>query len=90
MTAKELNMNIKRLYKQWKNDYGVDTTNWTNEDWNKFENNRNNLKKEFTRLYYADKEFNYMNKNSIKMLIRINVNLRAIPLHLFGIYSMDK
>lgn len=42
------------------------------------------LKKEYERLYGADDDFEYMNKTSILLMIRMNLRLRVIPLHQFG------
>lgn len=41
--------------------------------------------KEFKRLYYADSNFEYMNLNSVKMMLRLNLRYRVIALHIFGI-----
>lgn len=41
--------------------------------------------KEFKRLYYADSNFEYMNLNSVKMMLRLNLRYRVIALHFFGI-----
>lgn len=77
MTTQELNRDIKRLHKAIALKSGtadyynyVDTTART----------------EFKRLYYADKEFKYMSKESIKMMIRLNLKHRFEPLHMFGIF----
>lgn len=40
---------------------------------------------EFKRLYFADKEFEAMNKESIKIMFRLNLRYRIIPLHAFGL-----
>ena len=42
------------------------------------------LKDEFTTLYHADKKFEYMNIKSIKIMLRLNLRYRFIPLHNFG------
>ena len=41
--------------------------------------------KEFKRLYYADSNFECMNLNSVKMMLRLNLRYRVIALHIFGI-----
>jgi hypothetical protein len=41
--------------------------------------------KEFKRIYYADRNFEYLTKNNALGLMRINLALRVIPLHNFGI-----
>lgn len=43
------------------------------------------LQKEFKRLYYADSDFEYMNLNSVKMMLRLNLRYRFVALHHFGI-----
>ena len=47
--------------------------------------NEADLNKEFKRLYYADSNFEYMNLNSLKMMLRLNLRYRVIALHFFGI-----
>ena len=41
---------------------------------------------EFKRLYFADKEFEAMNKESIKIMFRLNLRYRIIPFHAFGLF----
>ena len=41
---------------------------------------------EFKRLYFADKEFEAMNKESIKIMFRLNLRHRIIPFHAFGLF----
>lgn len=69
MTAKELNRGIKRLSKV----FGTDKAELPE------------FEKECRRLYYADKEFSYMNKDSVLIMLRINLRHRFIALHSFGI-----
>lgn len=69
MTKQELNRDIKRLAKQ----FGTEKEN-TPE-----------FEKEFKRLYFADREFTYMNKDSVLIMLRINLRHRFIALHQFGI-----
>lgn len=47
---------------------------------------RQKLEEEFNRLYYVDRPMEYMNKESIKIMIRMNLKYRIIPIHLFGIH----
>lgn len=47
--------------------------------------NEADLNKEFKRLYYADSNFEYMNLNSLKMMLRLNLRYRFVPLHQFGL-----
>lgn len=69
MTSAELNRDIKRLAKQ----FGTDGAE-------KLE-----FEKEFKRLYYADDNFQYMNKQSVLIMLSINLRHRFIALHSFGI-----
>lgn len=67
MKPKELNRDIKRLYKNAEN---------------LTESERN---AEFKRLYFADEEFDFMNKESIKIMLKLNLRYRIIPFHVFGL-----
>lgn len=73
MTNLELNRDIKRLSNKVKNrtDGSI-----------QFEDE---IKNELRRLYYADREFTAMNKQSVLILLRLNLRYRAITLHHFGI-----
>lgn len=62
-----------------------------NRDIKRLANNHHNMeeadvKNEIKRLYYADSTFEYMNLNSIKMLLRLNLRYRVIALHVFGLH----
>lgn len=48
--------------------------------------NEADVKKEIHRLYYADFTFKYMNLNSVKMLLRLNLRYRVIALNVFGLH----
>lgn len=84
MTAKELNRDIKRLANEI---YRISF-----EDQNKYlAYLESEAKKEFLRLYRADKQFEYMNKQSILIMLRLNVRHRFEAHHMFGIYiPIDK
>jgi len=69
MTTQELNRDIKRLAKQFNTD----------------KEHTEEFKKEFLRLYHADNNFQYSNKDSVLTLLRINLRHRFIALHSFGI-----
>ena len=85
MTNQELNRDIKRLFvKYTKSRTSEDTSNWIQKDWDNYERQENELKAEFKRLYYADSNFNALNKNSILMMLRMNNTLRVITFHVFG------
>ncbi len=69
MTKSELNRDIKRLAKQFGTDYAQTEA----------------FEKEFKRLYYADSDFQYNNKDSVLTMLRINLRHRFIALHQFGL-----
>jgi len=73
MTNQELNRDIKRLYKKVLNSKEI------NED----------MRKEFSRLYGADKCFNYMNKTSILMMAHLCSKYRFIEPFRFILYAGD-
>jgi hypothetical protein len=66
--------------------------------WNDFESNRirneNNadeyyrteeeLKKRYKELYYKNETFEDLNDRVVKIMIKLNLRLRVIPLHNFG------
>jgi len=70
MKKKELNQAIKKLYKYAKND-NID-----------FEY----LNKEYKRLHDMDKQTEYLNINSLRMLIDLNRRFNIVPHHRFLIY----
>ncbi len=84
MTNQELNRDIKRLHKAFLNKRNDNTTNWTNKDWSEFTKYEDNLKEEFKRLYYADRNFEVINKQGILIMLALNNSLRVIPFHVFG------
>ena len=71
MTKQELNRDIKRLLKMEATD--------------KDGNLSKEFKAEYTRLFYADNEFEWTSAKSIKIMLRLNVKHRIIPLHRFGL-----
>jgi len=80
MTTKELNRDIKRLYKNYMAKRQGEATDqyykWVESE----------VKPELKRLYYADNTFNSLNADSLKMLLRLNLCLRVIPFHQFGLF----
>jgi hypothetical protein len=40
---------------------------------------------EIKRIYYADPEFKYLNRNSILILLKLNLIFRVMPFRQFGI-----
>lgn len=79
MTTAELNRDIKRLVKLEQN---VSAKYDTKE----YDQAVNELKKEYVRLYYADDKFEYMNVQSIKIMLRMNLRYRFVALHTFGLF----
>lgn len=53
--------------------------------YNDQEDKEKTIIKEFRRLYWADKEIEYMTLNSLKIIMKINYHLR-IEKHMFGAY----
>lgn len=76
MTKKELNRDVKRLLK---------TVSGIAKDENYHENIEKYVKPEFMRLYLADRSFEYMNRQSILIMLRLNVRYRFEALHHFGL-----
>jgi len=77
MTNAELNRDIKRLYKKTTKKMNPKTP----EEWRKYEGNKEEIQKEFRRLYFADSEAIAMNYASFKMMLSINLSNRFIELH---------
>lgn len=69
MTKQELNRDIKRL---WKESLKPMTPYEATQ-------------KEYKRLFYADRGLEYMNKESIKIMLVLNSQYRFIPLHTFSL-----
>lgn len=79
MTAAELNRDIKRLANT------VEKLHTLNDHDTYFKEVETTVKPEFKRLYLADSQFEYMNKKSILIMLRLNLQFRIIPLHSFGL-----
>ncbi len=77
--AKKLNRDIKHLFKNY---YSANKNDPTKEYWDWIEAT---VKPELKRLYYANTDFSLLSVNSLKMLIRLNLSLRVIPFHHFGL-----
>ena len=77
MTTKQLNADIKKLYANIKKYKEANGSTYEYID--------NVAKAEFKRLYYADIKFEYMNKQSILIMLRLNLRHVFFPLHSFGI-----
>lgn len=70
MTTKELNLSVRRLKKKYKT--------MKSDDYNF-------MVSEIKRIYYADPEFKYLNRNSILILLKLNLIFRVMPFRQFGI-----
>jgi hypothetical protein len=78
MTKNELNRDIKRLKSEiYRMSFESLETYYKYID--------TEARKEFKRLYYADQSFEYMNKNSVLIMFRLNLKHRFLPLHSFGL-----
>lgn len=83
MTKQELNRDIKRLEKAiFKKSQIIDKTG-SNDEYFKFISEV--ATPEFTRLFRADDEMEAMTKESIKIMLRLNLRHRFVPFHCFGI-----
>jgi hypothetical protein len=78
MTKQELNRDVKRLFKK---EQSLNATHMTCEDFYTIIDNE--IKPEFLRLYRADKNCEYFNLQSLKMLISLNQRYSIIPQHQF-------
>lgn len=76
MTVQELNRDIKRLV------FNINKKKGTPEYYNYIQTG---VKKEFTRLYHADSSFTSLTKNSLLIMLRLNVRYRFIEFHQFGL-----
>lgn len=97
MTRQELNRDIKRLVVRYKNNHVVTNTvlnlrnnkdvRWQ-EQGKKAEEEFEEIKKEFIRLYDADPRAENITQVSLRAMIYLNLRIRAIPFHHF--YSSIK
>ena len=76
MTSLELNRDIKRLNKAIKKAEKDNTFKCDIKE---------QFKSEFFRLYHADNKAEYMNKQSVLIMFRLNLSYRFQSLHLFFI-----
>jgi hypothetical protein len=74
MTSKELNRDVKKLFKKI---YSIDSDSVIEHE--------KELKEEFTRLYYADTTLQSLSRENLLRMMRMNLRLRAVTLHYFGI-----
>jgi len=83
MTPKELNRDIKRLNAYLKSISEI--SDKTGDSTTYFKQVDEVAKPEFIRLAGADRDCSYMNLQSLKIMLRLNLKHRFIPLHTFGI-----
>ena len=76
MTTRELNRDVKRLKNAYLNAVASD-------DYFKEEPK---LAEELRRLYYADTSMRSLSAESLRVMLRLNVRLRAVPFHQFGLF----
>jgi hypothetical protein len=78
MLSKELNRDVKRLVKAIQKEVKENAGYIKGDSFPIFQ-------KEFRRLYHADDMFEFMSKDSILRMLRLNLKYRFMPLYLFGI-----
>jgi len=78
MTTKELNRDVKRMYKHHFEKLEADEDNM---EYFKFKDGEG--KKEFMRLYWSDRKLEYLNRENIIRMMIINQKCRYIQFHLF-------
>jgi hypothetical protein len=69
MTPRQLNRDYKRLARR--------TVAWRNSDNHWDSDKEAQIKKELSRLFYADQEFKYVNKNSILIFLALNQSFQS-------------
>ncbi len=79
MTNAELNRDIKRLNK------AIKAFPKSDDNGPYFDFIAKYVTPEFKRLFYADSEFKAMNRESILIMLRLNLSHRIIPFHQFGL-----
>lgn len=83
MTIAELNKDIKRLSKYVKGIHQAADMMKDNTAY--FRDIEAVAKPEFIRLFYAADDFKAISKDSILILLRLNLSHRFIPFHQFGL-----
>lgn len=83
MTPQQLNKDIKKLNKLVAT-ISADTDK-TNDLDKHFKRIDAEVKPEFIRLFHADREFKYMDRTSILIMLRLNIKLRIVAFHSFGL-----
>jgi len=79
MTKAELNRKVKSLKRRYLLNRGMSQI-----DQEKYDKEQEGIKKEAYNLYKADQEFEDLNRESILILLRLNILLQFENPHLFG------
>ena len=83
MTTQQLNRDVKRLSASIVAMHQTVQKNNEQDVW--FEFLENYAKKEFIRLYNADNTLNSLTKDSILLMLSMNIKFRFVSLHTFGL-----
>jgi hypothetical protein len=79
MTTQELNRDVKKVFKRYY------TARNKNENTPEYWDERKLIEKEVDRLYRADTSLSSLSKDNLLRLLSLNVCLRTIPFHQFGL-----
>jgi|GEM_PF-1872415 len=83
MTPQDLNKAIKKLNKLVAS-ISAESDKTGNSD-NYYKRIEEEVNPEFIRLFHADREFKYMDRTSILIMLRLNIKLRIVAFHTFGL-----
>lgn len=79
MTKQELNREVKKLFREY---YKLRAKNEnTPEHWTETER----MTKRLNDLYRADTSLNSLSRENVLRMLSLNVSLRAVPFHQFGL-----
>ena len=84
MTNQELNRDIKRLVKRYKELINKTSTGKVKFFGDTYYTEEELVIKEWRRLFYADQDFQVMTKQNILYMLKLNLRLNCIPHHRFG------
>lgn len=84
MTPQQLNKDIKALNKLVAN-ITLQSNRTPDSNGTYYKRIDAEVKPEFIRLFHADREFKYMDRTSILIMLRLNVKLRIVAFHSFGL-----
>ncbi|MEX0594967.1 MAG: hypothetical protein WD512_00580 [Candidatus Paceibacterota bacterium] len=80
MTNRQLNRDVKRLLKAHRERRREFQKGNVDKGWEI----EKEIQSEIRRLYYADTKLEYISKNNLLIMLRLNLRYRAITLHHFG------